>query len=103
MKRCDFCFAPAPTWRYPAASFETEILEGALSLEDWGACDECAVFINDTNLRGLAQRSLTSLIAQYPELEGHAAAVYGELATLHQQFYQHRKGAPSPIKENASV
>lgn len=76
-------------------------MECGISLGDWAACEACAALINDTNLRGLAERTLESILAKNPEMRPFASAVYEDIAALHQEFFRHRLGPAVPI--NTSV
>jgi hypothetical protein len=95
--RCDYCSDPNPTWRYPARSFQTS---GGMSITDWAACDACHALIEDTNLRGLACRTLRLMIHAHPELRDFGEELYEEIATLQQQFFQNRTGAAEPQEQH---
>jgi len=88
---CDFCSSPAPSWRYPAATFAD--LVGSRSVEDWLACDECHTLIESGDRMGLGQRSLTA-----PDLQIAITLLGRESALeycrdLHDRFYRARRGA----------
>ena len=96
--KCDFCSATDPTWRYPAKTFETAVGAGNISIADWAACNICKALIDDTNLRGLLERSLDLMIANHPEMRLVASELYGNIATLVQEFVRHRTGPATPIQ-----
>jgi hypothetical protein len=102
--RCDFCSAPCPVWRYPARSFVAYCAPNLTgeSVGDWAACDQCHALIESDDRRGLAQRSVDELIFKHPEASAAAAALYEDLAELHQQFFAHRSGTAVLITLNAA-
>ena len=102
--QCDFCSMPSPMWRYPARSFLAYCAPNVAgeSLGDWAACDQCRLLIETDDRRGLAQRSLDELILKHPEASGAAAALYVDLADLHQNFFAHRIGPAVAITANAA-
>lgn len=102
--QCDFCSVPGPEWRYPARSFVAYCAPNVAgeSVGDWAACDQCRALIEADDRRGLAQRSLDELILKHPEACGAAAALYENLAELHQQFFANRSGPAVPITANAA-
>ena len=101
--RCDFCSVPDPAWRYPARSFVAYCAANIAgeSVGDWAACDECHALIESEDWERLAQRSLDELIMNHPEAIGAAAALYEDLAALHQKFLEYRSGPPTPIGVSA--
>lgn len=101
---CDFCSAPAPAWRYPARTFLAYCVANVAgeSVGDWAACDECHRLIEAEDRNGLAQRSLEELILKHPEAWLAAAALYEDLADLHNQFFAHRSGMAVPIDASAA-
>lgn len=102
--QCDFCSAPCPVWRYPARSFVAYCAPNLAgeSVGDWAACDLCHVLIESNDRRGLAQRSLDELILKHPEASAAAAALYEDLAELHEQFFAHRSGTAVLITLNGA-
>ena len=101
---CDFCSAPAPAWRYPARTFLAYCVANVAgeSVGDWAACDACHQLIEAEDRQGLAQRSLDEMILKHPEARPAAAALYEDLAGLHDQFFAHRIGTAVPINANAA-
>jgi hypothetical protein len=101
---CDFCSAPAPAWRYPARTFLAYCVANVAgeSVGDWAACDECHRLIEAEDRNGLAQRSLDGLISKHPETRPVAAALYADLAELHDQFFAHRSGTAVSIDASAA-
>lgn len=50
---CDFCNDRGPTWVLPAHSFG---FLGGKSVDDWLACNDCAVLLRDEDWDGLVKR-----------------------------------------------
>jgi hypothetical protein len=101
--QCDFCSAPCPSWRYPARSFiayRASNLAGE-SVGDWAACDACHKLIEADDHYSLAQRSLDELIVKHPEARAAAEILFQDLAELHRQFFEHRRGPAVPIADAA--
>jgi len=99
----DFCSAPCPTWRYPARSFVAYRVSeiAGESVGDWAACDGCYALIEASDLPGLAQRSLESLLAKHPEGRTAAHVLISDLGDLHYQFFQNRLGPAVLISDAA--
>jgi hypothetical protein len=101
--QCDFCSAPCPTWRYPARSFvayRASNLAGE-SVGDWAARDASHGLIEAGDRRGLAQHSLEELILKHPEAKAVADILHHDLAELHRQFFDHRRGPAVLIADAA--
>jgi len=100
--RCDFCFSPAPTWRYPCQSF-TVARDGPTdyaSVEDWAACDQCKLLIDRHDMGKLIQRAMsmgpsTSSRAHDPVV---GKEVKRRLRALYKQFFAGLTGPATRIE-----
>ena len=89
---CDFCNAPAPSWRYVCESFVVDADAGVGSDRDWAACDTCYRAIEARDLNKLAYRSThgSALLAVLRPAE--RADAEQRIRALHRQFLAHRTG-----------
>lgn len=97
---CDFCSAPEVKWRYPAidttpiATVTDDAILFIDSKGDWAACDICHELIQAHDRRGLAERSIETLIRQHPELEHETASIERLTDLIHDGFWSARLGPP---------
>jgi hypothetical protein len=65
---CDFCLRPDPEWEYPAAPVPLPTHPTfTVSLDNFGACEDCRWLIDTRDLEGLAHRIVTLQPHHVPE------------------------------------
>ena len=57
---CDFCAEVEPVWMYAHPEIESKIAPFTLAAGHVGACATCALLLEAGNLRGLAERVMTT-------------------------------------------
>jgi len=68
--RCDFCFAPDPTWNYETTlKHEVTFSEAGITAIDgdsmWAACDTCSTLIECKSVELLVKRVAGELDAEF--------------------------------------
>jgi hypothetical protein len=88
-KTCDFCDKPAPSWCFPAQSFDAS--PGVVgSLGEWSACETCHDLIEGGNWSALANRCVELICKDSSRHE----SCLTEMLKLHAKFARHRTGDP---------
>jgi len=87
--RCDFCNSHEPVWEYPCEDFKMDTPNGEdyRSAGAWGACERCAMCIENNDRIGLVNRYLGNKPGKFHDL----VRPWG--IRLHNQFFRHRTGA----------
>lgn len=89
--RCDFCFAPHPTWTVPCDDFDSSTGDAG-SLGPWAACDTCHLLIEANDCKKLVHRVLRES-PSWSDYRGEARTVARALLTeTYTRFMKARTG-----------
>lgn len=114
---CDFCAATPVRWRYRAETFNvTHYVPAALaaaikhdqihntSEEDWAACDDCHTIIEAGDRVTLLNRALrANHDASIPGVDVPHDMLAAMIKTMHDGFFNHRRGEAEPHSPRESA
>lgn len=102
---CDFCSEPGVVWMYPARNFIGYEGGGIVgeSVGGWAACHTCHGLIADDDRAGLAERSVSTLLSNQPEMGLSRSEAVIVLQEIQAKFFAHRTGPPAAMPVPAAT